>query len=536
MGFLFAFASALLAASLSSCTIYQLVPNRGSSSLEPITDDSEIEVEFEKDYVQDGVYQAPDFLKRSLREVSYRRGMDLPPSTGNVNVLVLPIQFSDYPFSADVLSNVSNALSGTDTGYWESLASFYEKSSYGKLHLSFHMASVYQTGMTATEGAKLNYSFSQNDQDSCDNAQYFINKAVEAYSDEDAPLTDFDQDDDGIIDAIIAVYSCPDYSKHTYRFSYGKDSEKISDSSLYWAFTYWCSNSGDLSSPKANTFVWLSYDFFSSQGNADPHTIIHEYGHAMGLDDYYTDQSDFQPAGGIDMMDLNIVDHDVYSKASLGWTSPYIVDGDDVTLTIRPSESSGDCVLIPTSSFNGTLWDEYIMLELYTPDGLNEFDTKNSYGGYPKGYSIPGIKIYHVDSRLVCCKYGGSQSRILSSPYVYDPNSIDPYASSCFYMVAATNCSKDFNSSQILSSNRAYSSTYSLIHLIEKGGINTFAKGKTGTNGTLFTGGSSFSLDQYGNNFFPRRSAMNNGKSFPYLITVESVSSQGATLHFEKRS
>lgn len=519
--------TALTLLSLASCNIYSIVPLSSSSSSEA--------PEISKVYVSDGVYRSENFLQTTLQDVSYQRGMDLPPSTGDVNVLVLPIEFSDYAFSEDTLNNVSLTLSGTNTGYWESVASFYEKSSYGKLHLNFHMAPIYETGITARNAAKNDYIYELNDEKDKYSGQYYVNKAVEAYDDSTAPLTDFDQDDDGIIDAVIAVYSCPNYMNKTYSFSYSGQVHK--DESLFWGYTYWCLNYGDLSSPKANTYIWLSYDFFEKGGKADPHTLIHEYGHVMGLDDYYSTEVTFQPAGGIDMMDMNVTDHDAYTKCALGWTSPYIIDGDDVTITIKPSESSGDCLLIPTSSFNGTLWDEYILLELYTPDGLNELDSTTAYNGtYPQGYTIPGIKIYHIDSRLIQCNYSSKTESYTSTPYVKNPNSIDLDSDDVCYLVGATNCSKKFNSSMVLSSNREYSSDYSLIHLIEASGTNTFSKGKTGTNATLFQAGSSFSLGKYGNSFFQNRSYMNNGDSFPYTIAVESVSSSGATIRITKNS
>ncbi len=523
--------AAMSVLSLSSCTIYSFFPGSSSSSSSTIT--SESTSDFAKEIVSEGVYKSTDFLKTSARQVSAQRGMDLVPSTGNVKILVLPIEFTDSPFSESTLGNIEKALNGTDNDYWESTASFYEKSSYGKLHLNFHVADTYKTGITSSEAAKRNYEYSQNGNDEKTSGQAFVNEAVSAYKDADFPLADFDSDDNGIIDGIVAIYSCPNYRKKTCSFDYGGKTRK--DDSLFWAYTYWCVNDPDLSSPKANTYIWISYDFFAEGGDADAHTLIHEFGHTMGLDDYYSGEVDFQPAGGIDMMDLNIADHDAYSKCVLGWTFPYIVDGDEVSLTIRPSQSSGDCVLIPTSAFNGTVWDEYILLELYTPDGLNELDTKTAYcNEYPRGYSEPGIKIYHIDSRLISCYSFGS--RYTSTPYVSDPNSIDLDSGNVFYFVGATNCSKEFNSSLVLSSNRSYSEDFSLLHLIEATGKNTFKYGDVGTNATLFKEGSSFSLGKFGSSFFPYKTMMNNGRSFPYTIEVTSLSSESATLSFTKNA
>ncbi len=522
---------------LSSCTIYDLIRPESSKSYPDVSTDT-TPVDFEKEEIEPGVYKAPNFSNVSYRDIGFHRGMDLVPSTGDIKVLVLPIEFSDYPFSSSSLSTINLALNGNgpeETGYWESASSFYKKSSFGKLNLTFEVADVYKTGISAKEALKLNLGYTINEQSAETNGQKWVNDAVENYSSNTSPLTDFDSDNNGIIDAVIAVYSCPDYSEKDYYFTYGGKTYKDGgdDSSLFWAYTYWCSNVGDLSSPKANTYVWLSYDFFNNNGKADPHTIIHEYGHAMGLDDYYSSETNFQPAGGIDMMDLNIADHDVFSKMALGWISPTIISSGGVSWTLKPSQEAGECLLIAPSTFNGTVWDEYILIELYTPDGLNAYDATHLYSGRTLAYTVPGIKIYHVDARLIECRLSGNYQKIVATPYVRDPNSIDLNARTSYYLPGATNCSKSFNSEMILSSNTAYSSDYSLIHLIEASGVNTFARGLTGTNATLFKEGYSFSMENYGARFFTNGEKLNNGTSFPYSIKIDSLSSSSAKISID---
>lgn len=524
---------------LSSCNIYDFI-YRGSS--EPSGEDfSDSSVEFEKTPAGEGLYTPNDFSKTTLRDLNYHRGMDLAPSTGDVNVLVLPIEFSDYPFLPTTLANVEMALNGSgseETGYWESVSSFYRKSSFGKLNLNFHLSSTYRTGVTAKKALEMNMAYTLKEQDDLANGQKWVDDAVAAYSDSSHPLTDFDSDDDGIIDAVVAVYSCPDLSKKNYYFTYGGHTylDGKGDSNFFWAYTYWCSNQANLASPKANTYVWLSYDFFFEGGTADPHTLIHEYGHAMGLDDYYSNEDTFQPAGGIDMMDMNITDHDVYSKASLGWITPKVVGGDDVTVTLKPSQENGDCLLIAPDCYNGTPWDEYILLELYTPTGLNAYDTTHAYPSRPRGYSASGVKIYHIDSRVIQCKMNLKMQTILSTPYIRDINNADFLAEDTYYFIGATNCGKEFNAQQVLKSNKAYSADYSLIHLMEASGVNTFAKGETGTNSTLFASGSSFSLQKFGSRFFPKGSTLNSGADFPYTIEIQSVFSSGAQIRVVKNA
>jgi hypothetical protein len=91
---------------------------------------------------------------------------------------------------------------------------------------------------------------------------------------------------------------------------------------------------------------------------------------------YYT------PTGGLDMMDLNILDHDAWSKFALGWNrNPMSITSElsfPLTVNSKKAKLQGDCLLIPAAgeSYNGSAFDEYMMVELYTPDGLNALDAK----------------------------------------------------------------------------------------------------------------------------------------------------------------
>ena len=59
------------------------------------------------------------------------------PSVGKSKILVIPIQTSDDKFTQKELKLIQDGFFGTEgeTG-WESVASYYEKSSYGKLSIS----------------------------------------------------------------------------------------------------------------------------------------------------------------------------------------------------------------------------------------------------------------------------------------------------------------------------------------------------------------------------------------------------------------
>ena len=143
-------------------------------------------------------------------------------------------------------------------------------------------------------------------------------------------------------------------------------------------------------------------------GEPDAHTFIHETGHLFGLVDYYPKGIDndvaknvLEPTGEIDMMDCSMGDHSALSKMFLDWARPYHVN-DSCTIHINSLINKGDLILI-NDNWNGSVFDEYYLIELYSPFGLNSYDVTNGVVINDKVVTLPvlpGIKIYHVDARL----------------------------------------------------------------------------------------------------------------------------------------
>ena len=91
-------------------------------------------------------------------------------------------------------------------------------------------------------------------------------------------------------------------------------------------------------------------------------------------------------------MDYNVGDHNPFSKLLMGWVTPYVVcDTSDITL--NSFGKSGECILLVDEY--SSIYDEYYLIDFYTPDGLNELEAGNN--GL---FSISGIRIYHVDARI----------------------------------------------------------------------------------------------------------------------------------------
>lgn len=454
------------------------------------------------------------------------------PSKGDVHILVIPVQFSDYPCSVlsegcdGTKAQIETAFFGAaeDTG-WESVASFYEKSSYGQLHITGFVSDWFLAPYTAVEVA------TNAEENSV--LTMVTRNAMTWYKDTYADTgTQYDSDHDGYIDAVWFIYSLEYKPK-------GGDMPK--DTSIFWAFTSYNSGVKNVDNPGVFQFSWASYKFMYEDGwferdedgflildgNGEPyfhnwtdefgnilidtHTYVHETGHQLGLWDYYTyDEVDWGATGGIDMMDYNIGDHNAFSKSVLGWTTPKVVTG-STRITLSSFESSGDTYML-MPSYEDTLCDEYLILEFYTPTGLNQKDALHSFAGYyPKTFSIPGIKVFHIDARIGKFKTLSGQEVLLG----YTP----------------TLKTLDGSHTRIAHSNTASKSgnpEFKLIHLLESSGENTFKHGGKGSDDTLFVEGSTFGYEAFANY------TLDSGVSLRYRFTVTAVSETSATLEIYK--
>lgn len=450
------------------------------------------------------------------------------PSVGTQKILVIPVMVDDYKMNATEanLARIQKNFFGEakDTS-WESLASYYEKSSYGKLKLTGTVTSWYDCGYTTTQINNLKGTSTNFDPTWAvlDGAVEWCKKTYNSDGQE------FDQNHDGYLDGVWLVNSAPDSGKV----------RSLGDN--FWAFTY--SNyekNASKTSPNAWRYCWASYDFMDGYGTSgiDAHTYIHETGHLMGLDDYYVSKTisgtkNYGPMGGIDMMDDNIIDHNAYSKFALGWIDPFVVRG-STTVTLSPSSTSGQAILLPTSDgWNGSAFDEYMLLEYYTPTNLNEKDSAHYYPENEiQGFTENGVRIYHVDARLALVTATTSGNSFSYTDYL-----VDPTASSATYLAHSNsnyynNLDQNFRLIQEMDcTEKRNFDTEAFVYQSRSYGI-------TADNDTLFQNGDSFDLETYKNSFpnyyYNKAAIMNDGSSFSYKISFGAMTEEGASLTITK--
>ena len=434
-------------------------------------------------------------------------GQHYPNSLGKQNILVIPVTVKGYEKNATETNRtkIQKAFFGSEaeTG-WHSVKTYFNKSSFGQLNIEGEVTPWFELGLTTSQITKLEYS------DYGDGGTYeVLNRAVTWAKGQGYKMKDYDLDSNGYIDCVWLVYSAPNYQNN------------VMLNSTFWAFTfsdYTNVNNANVNNPVPNMYAWASFDFMqegTSVGiNIDAHTYIHEHGHVMGLDDYYDYDELHMPLGGIDMQDINIGDHNAYSKIALGWSRPYVVQ-DECTITIKPAESSGHCILVrnPTSPYLGNGFSEYLLLELITPTGIWKQDSTYSYPSNGiKAYTKPGVRLMHVDARLVnknnVFVTGTSSGGLVTHGYSNTPSSS--------YSLGTSNLRADLLA--LIPKNK---STYHQT---------TFGKNGIASNNSLFVTGDTFTVDSY--SMFFKDKKLHDGTTIPYTITFENVTSTEAKITF----
>jgi len=317
------------------------------------------------------------------------------PSQGKYNVLVVPVEFSNDVFTAQELEDIAKVFNNQSATGWQSVASYYKTSSYGKLDLTFDIAD--KVSLSATY-----QSFNKADTNGeKDYGQSIFKQALDKLDARGFDFSKYDYDNNGVIDGVYIIYSAPvDYDTTDY----------------YWAYVtaYTADDQTEYDNLLPYTYLFASVDFaYEDIETSNPEefspiaglklnatTYIHETGHMLGLDDYYDympDQGSDQGLGGADMMDYTAGDHNAYSKLLLGWVKPTVVTSSQ-TVTINTLESSGQFIIV-LLDYNGTYFSEYLIIDLYSATGLNEMHA-NVEGSYLYEGTKFGARIYHVDATI----------------------------------------------------------------------------------------------------------------------------------------
>lgn len=308
----------------------------------------------------------------------------LTPSTGDVDILLIPIHFENINRTMD-LSLIDKAFNSyekdNNTTEFYSVKEYYEISSYGNLNLNFNITETYTVCNPSNY-----YTSSYNNANYTYAAEEIMLEALR-YLDNQIDFNDYDSNKDGYIDGIYMIYD----QEVDYSYKYN----------LWWAWTCYFQNAESNQSDdylfdglKLQSYVFAGYDFLIENGKkCETHTYIHETAHMFGIDDYYDyNANQGTNKGGLakaDIMDGTIGDHNAFTKSLLGWnTGKLITPETSVTVDLEAFSTNGE-YLILTNDFdeNKGVLQEYFILEYYTISGLNEYD---------KMFNINGIRVLYV--------------------------------------------------------------------------------------------------------------------------------------------
>lgn len=475
------------------------VENPSSSDPKGFYSPSEVDVAFD----------ISDFAKKAEDRKSYT------PSKGKTPLLVIPVVLpgDEARATEENLALIEKVFFGaSDDLHFESLHSYYYKSSYGHLDFTGKVTDYYET----TKDPK---SYFQRDgslvlqQQTETLAQQAADWAERTYG---LNLDSFDSDDDGVIDGVWMIFLHPSDSN---------------SQSPFWAYSDSSSRKGSKEKPVAGIYAWAGIEFIdgtlgsawnTSEENpdagGDAHVVIHETGHMLGLSDYYSHSHTnvYSPLGKIDPMDSDVGDHNSYSKILLGWVTPTVVTG-SASVQLRSTDSKDSAIVIPydgrryRTGQDGRIlfnpFDEYLVIDLFSPTDLNQ-KGYHAYSVAPP--TAVGARIYHVDARLA--KGFG----IFSLGFLESPDDVfSPSVDSLSRIVSNTDESVLPN----IVHGPYYRDEWDEIRWIsaDKRKIDGLSGQGEEANARLFLDGSSFSSAEYASSFVG--GALDNGKAFSSSIS-----------------
>ena len=364
-----------------------------------------------ENYVADETaYNLSDYFNNKNRNKCF-----ILPNEGVFHMLVIPVWFTNSTSffrenqKEEILGDLEYVYNSTrEKDDFHSVKQFYEEESNGKVIFDITISEFYESGTTSK-------NYGDTVEADIKNTHTLADNAIEWYFDSHSSesLSDYDSNNDGLVDAVSLVYAANYYgtigdANGTTAFEFtntqGSTHKYNNGSFSPIGGIYGFGKNADLS--RQLNVTDLSTYYPSYYFTSGCRTIIHETGHMFGFFDLYEDnhaETKYYPAGRFNMQSSDMGGHDPYQMNLIGWSKPQIYSasnfeiGDTITVNIDAFASNGNNILLTREmNDNNSLFDEYLLLELLAPTGLNYYDAKNS--AYT--FSQAGIRLWHVNSIL----------------------------------------------------------------------------------------------------------------------------------------
>ena len=358
----------------------------------------------------DGFYRTTFTKAPSIPDVQKAQAMRArnsirrsPISQGEKKFLVILVEFSDLSFTVKnpktAFGNMLNQSGYSDNGGTGSVKDYYMDNSSGKFTPTFDVVGPVKASK------KMSYYGSNNDDGNDEHAgELFAEACSLAHAKGLVNFSDYDNDNDGTIDNIFFYYAGHDEAEGG-----GEDTIWPHASSLAWAYgdvvydgvhlgKYACS--AELRGSSGSTMCGIG-------------TYCHEFGHVLGLPDFY--DTDYEENGnGPGLYTFSLMSQGCYNNE--GRTPPHLNAEERCMLewmTMPDFWSEGTVTLygiqnnvagrLPTNNENeyylfetrdGTAWDKYVghdcegLVVYHVDKSLNIVGGKTAAGLWASGYSI----------------------------------------------------------------------------------------------------------------------------------------------------
>lgn len=305
------------------------------------------------------------------------------PSTGNAKMLAIYVDFADKTYSSKAYSTeqMKNELFGNGTAPYpyDSITAWYERSSYGNLHI---------------DGDVYRYTCPGNMSDYMNSDRVFEQFVMEVLTGLDSQIdySDYDENNDGIIDCIMFTVPLDGADQATLDYWYGCTA------------TWYNNPQYSVDGMKLNKYIIMDVMPYADNMTYLKQTAIHEMGHSLGLPDYYLYQSydweNLKGNAGYERMDDSIGDFCSFSKLMYGWLKDTEVQSYEgsgsQTFMLDDASNTGSCLILPISSSAGDYTSEYFLVEYITKSGNNsDIYTRDS-----------GVRVFHIQADLHTTYWG----------------------------------------------------------------------------------------------------------------------------------
>ena len=291
------------------------------------------------------------------------------PSSGNITVAFIMVAFDDQEFQDEYDQDYFEETAFASTN---SMWDYFDEVSKGALNIEGEVFGPY-----TLDGDAADYS----------SGSSFVRDSVEI-ADDDIYYPDFD--------AVMAIHSGPG----------GESSGNSNDIwSAHWpSITINTDDEDEDGNDHVIDRISQVPEYQLVNGESNPLGVwCHEFGHELGLPDYYDTDGSSEGVGNWAVMAAGSwgnngetpVYFSAYSRYWLGWDEPITIEDDITNLVIEPVSEGGNIYKLPIPG-NWSESGEYFLLE-------NRQKTK--YDSYLPG---EGLLIWHIDEEIMFSKWSSN--------------------------------------------------------------------------------------------------------------------------------